>query len=145
VTEGAVVDDTNTEGDPPPYRYGDRVRDQDKKDGGPLVVISRPAVPSDQWDIPPGGTVASDNPNYPDTAPVVTVMHQDELAEYLPEWRERGGPFRLSRVAENGGTYYSYPEPRLELVEPAESTLNTDGVAGPEASTHLSGSDETPD
>jgi hypothetical protein len=120
------------------------VRDREETDSEPLVVIARPAVPCNEWEIPPGGTVASDNPEYPDTAPVVVAMFESDLAAYLPEWKERGGPLRLSRVAESDGVYYSYPEPRLELVDPAESILHTDGVAEPGASEHTINDDESP-
>lgn len=106
------------------WTIGDTVRDRDDDDPDPdpAIVVNMPDVPADEWTVPRiQTTVAEDNPDYPADAPIVVVVFADTLEESFPEW-ERNDPLPITELNDEGVQHYSFPAPRLEPIEPTEST-----------------------
>jgi hypothetical protein len=98
---------------------GAPVQDSDDPDPDPARVVNVPGEPADEWEVVGGDhTVATypGNEDYPDDAPVVVIVFEDDLAEHdLDEW-DGDQPLTLSGLAEQGVRYWSFPAQRLELL-----------------------------
>lgn len=69
-------------------------------------------------------SVAADNPDYPDDAPVIVVAFAEALQTAFPDW-EGNTPLPLTAINDSEASHYSFPAPRLTDAEsgtPSEST-----------------------
>jgi len=99
---------------------GDRVVDRDDEAENPSqAVVLRLRDRADEVEVPVGGgtTVAALNRDYPSDATVGVVAFKTNLGRELDEWRNVSPGTLLEEVALAGVQTYSYPTPRLELVE----------------------------
>src|SRR5699024_7411195 len=76
---------------------------------------------ADEWTAYRDTTVAEDNPDYPEDAPVAVAVYRDELAEFDSNWDDRDTPYSLSDLGEAGVSHYSFPAPRLRSIEQSET------------------------
>jgi len=103
------------------FDLADRVEDRDDADPNTAVVVGLPNATADEWDATERKTVAEfpGNEEYPDDAPVVVVVFEDELADAGFGRYVGAGPLDLAALDEKGVDYYAFPAPRLEVVDPA--------------------------
>lgn len=93
---GAVVEDTESDSDP-------------------AVVVNVPGTTAADWYVEGRGSVAADNPDYPDTDPVVCVVFEPDLETEFPLYRGRD-PLPLGDLDAAGIEWYAFPENRLQQV-----------------------------
>jgi hypothetical protein len=115
----AAVNDS--EMPPSDFSIGQRVVDRDDDDPDVAVVVNTPAKTAEEWEIAPGKTLAADNPEYDDSAPVVCVVFIDDLEQFDDEWQSRSEPYPLADIAESDVKFYAFPESRLEPVDGASA------------------------
>jgi hypothetical protein len=99
---------------------GDRVIDGDADGENPSqAVVLRLRDRADEVEVPVcgGTTVAALNPDYATDATVAVVAFKTNLGRELDEWRNVSPGTLLEEVALAGVSTYSYPAPRLALVE----------------------------
>jgi ParB family chromosome partitioning protein len=96
---------------------GDLVIDREDENADEAVVINTPPKEAREWNLENrSGTVADDNPEYPEEAPVVSVIYKDEIEEHYPYYTG-GRSLELSDVRWNSGAkFYTFPRPRLKKV-----------------------------
>ena len=132
----------------------DREQEPDERD--PAVVMSRPPVPAEQWNLDHiDGTLADDNPDYPaDARPVIVIYRSrfEDTEEYdaipVPDAvREKlaaGDPVSIAATRDLC-KFYVFPEPRLEPTgERWPATPPTDDGTEAEA-THIDSGAPTPE
>jgi hypothetical protein len=145
---------------------GDLVHDTEDQTPDDAVVVNTPPVAAEDWEAPglDGTTVADDNPDYPADAPVAIIVYKHHLAEYDPDWlaQEDPDPIPVSQLREDRILTYSFPAPRLTLIErsstdgadtadaSARDGNGDDGVASPDTEAKqdaqaATGSNNTPD
>ena len=109
------------------FAIGELVADREPNDGtaDTAVVVNCPPQPADEWAAYGDTTVAEDNPNYPDDAPVVVVVYRTDLEHFDPEWAEREKPYPLTEFNEADVSYYSFPAIRLKRLS-EEDTVTED-------------------
>lgn len=118
----------------------DTEADHDKK----LVVVGVPGARANEWtaytdhegnDV----TVAEDNPEYPEDAPVVTACFLDDEMNYtsitdldvdLDEWNDEEGDTLFRRVCDASVRFYAFPEGRLKAVSTTDGTPHEEVNAG---------------
>lgn len=102
--------------EPASFAIGQRVYDRDDDNPNPAIVANTPPIPANDWEVYGGPeTVADDNPDYPDDAPIVIVFFEDELPEDTDWDRTRYVP--ITDLNEIDAFYYTFPEPRLKPVD----------------------------
>ena len=103
----------------------DREADADEQNAA--VVVNTPPVAAEEWRVFNGVTVAEygENDQYDPTAPVAVVVFREELADWRPDYRGRSA---IPVVSLRGAPvdFYTFPAPRLEVVEPTD-----EDTAGP--------------
>lgn len=107
-----------------PFRIGDIVHDRDVKRPNDAIVVNIPGVPANEWDVPPiRKTVAEDNPDYPEDAETVVLVYKGRLRRSEIDWDptdNAGEPLSLTRINDSDISPYSFPAPRLTLIEKAD-------------------------
>jgi hypothetical protein len=115
---------------------GDLVHDAEDQTPDDAVVVNTPPVAAEDWEAPglDGTTVADDNPDYPADAPVAIIVYKQHLKEYDPDWlaQEDPDPIPVSQLREDRILTYSFPAPRLTLIERSA----TDSTDTADASAH---------
>jgi hypothetical protein len=103
-----------------PFDIGEPVVDRDSEDDDPntAIIVNCPPRTANDWNAYRDTTVAEDNPDYPDDAPIAVVVYRDQLARFESDWAERDEPFSLAEFNEAGVSHYSFPAPRLKSREP---------------------------
>jgi hypothetical protein len=111
---------------PQTIRAGDRVHDRDDADPNDAIVVNRPPLPASEWEVESRDcTLADDNPNYPADASVVVVCFVDDLVEYGPPFDPtEQTALSLSTLNEAGVHYYTFPAPRLTVIESPATGIN---------------------
>jgi hypothetical protein len=104
---------------PQTIRPGDRVRDRDDPDPNDAIVVNRPPQTASEWEIEARDcTLADDNPDYPEQAAVIVVCFVDDLVEYGPLFDPTDQTERsLATLNEVGVHFYTFPAPRLDVIE----------------------------
>lgn len=102
-----------------PFDIGDIVHDGDDSDPDEAVVVNIPQEPAKAWVAYEETTVAADNPEYPDDAPVVVVAFADAVSQCLNSW-DHEEPLGLETIREADVCPYSFPAPRLTSADNAE-------------------------
>lgn len=100
--------------DDSPFFPGDIVLDKDNP-GDEAVVINLPNKQAHEWDVPGRGSLAEDNPEYPDDDDVVVILFQKRLREEFPYY-SGVKPLDLSEISTQGISHYAFPASRLEKV-----------------------------
>ncbi len=98
-----------------PFSLGTIVHDREDSTPDDVVVIHTPDTTASEWYVPGRGTLAADNPTYPDDDPVVVVMYRETLAEARPQYAGHD-PLELSQLSEDHVPFYAFPASRLEAV-----------------------------
>lgn len=134
------------------FEIGEAVVDREQDDPNTAIIVNYPSRTADEWNAYRDTSVAEDNPDYPEDAPVAVAVYRDELAEFDPDWAERDAPFSLTEFNEAGVYHYSFPEPRLKSLENEQDGDTADIDADADASRcenedtdEASASDETAD
>jgi hypothetical protein len=111
---------------PETIRPGDRVHDHDDADPNDAIVVNRPPLTASEWDVESRDcTLADDNPDYPDEAAVVVVCFLDDLLEYGPPFDPTDQTeLSLSTLNESGVHFYTFPAPRLTVLESPATGIN---------------------
>jgi ParB family chromosome partitioning protein len=108
-TVGQAMGETDTADVTP----GTIVTDADDPSPNRAVVVNTPRATASEWRTP-GGTVASDNPDYDADEAVVVVAYLDDLHE-TDYWAFSGPwPLPLKPLTQSSAEHYSFPEGRLE-------------------------------
>jgi hypothetical protein len=120
-----------------PIQPGDRIHDRDDPEPDDAIVVNQPPTTASEWDVEPRDcTLADDNPDYPEDAAVVVVCFIDDLIEYGPPFDPtEQTALSLSTLTEAGVNFYTFPAPRLTVIESPAT-----GIDGAETTTE---SDET--
>lgn len=116
---------------------GDVVHDREDDNPNDAVVINNPQATASEWIAYRKKTVADDNPDYPEDAPVVVVIYDSDLRRVFPDW-SGDAPLKLTKINETDVTHYSYPVPRLKQVGSLSDngkTEQTDAGTSDESST----------
>lgn len=119
---------------------GDRVHDRDDPDPDDAVVVNQPPTTASEWDVEPRDcTLADDNPDYPEEASVVVVCFVEDLVEYGPPFDPtEQTALPLSTLNESGVNFYTFPAPRLTVLESPAT-----GINGAETTTESEDSEPT--
>lgn len=104
---------------PATIRPGDRVHDRDDADPDDAIVVNQPPMTASEWTVESRDcTLAEDNPDYPDDAAVAVVCFCDDLIEYGPPFDPtEQQPLSLAALNESGVNFYTFPAPRLTVLE----------------------------
>jgi hypothetical protein len=113
--------ETPDEFDSPAFAIGDVVHDRDDDTPNDAIVVNLPSKTADEWIAYRETTVADDNPDYPTDARVIVVGYAAELQRTFPDW-DRESHLPLDQINESSVGHYSFPAPRLTIVESAESS-----------------------
>jgi hypothetical protein len=113
-----------------PFDIGEQVYDQHDDDPDTAVVTTTPEIPAEDWDIPHlERTVAEDNPDYPDDAPIAFVLFENQINGHFPDW-DRDEPLTIDALLDAETTFYTFPHQRLESLNPddenAEESTDTE-------------------
>jgi hypothetical protein len=98
--------------------------------------VNQPPKTASEWTVESRNcTLAEDNPNYPADAPVVVVCFVDDLLEYGPPFDPtEQTELSLSTLNETGVHYFTFPAPRLTVLEsPATGLTDTESTTTNEA------------
>jgi hypothetical protein len=121
---------------PQTIRPGDRVRDSDDPDPNDAIVVNRPPQTASEWEIDSRDcTLADDNPDYPEQAAVIVVCFVDDLVEYGPPFDPTDQTeLSLATLNEVGVHFYTFPAPRLDVIEsPATGLPGTEPTTADES------------
>jgi hypothetical protein len=123
-----------------PIQPGDRVHDRDDPEPDDAIVVNQPPTTASEWDVEPRDcTLADDNPDYPEEAAVVVVCFVEDLIEYGPPFDPtEQTALSLSTLNEAGVHYYTFPAPRLTVLESPAT-----GINGAEPTTETEDSEPT--
>jgi hypothetical protein len=104
---------------------GDRVHDRDDPDPTDAIVMNCPPKTATEWTAYRDTTVAEDNPEYPDDAPVIVVCFLDDLLEYGPPFDpSEQTQLSVRTLNESGVHHYTFPAPRLTVLESPATGIN---------------------
>jgi hypothetical protein len=104
-----------------PFDIGEQVYDQHDDDPDTAVVTTTPEIPAEDWDIPHlERTVAEDNPDYPDDAPIAFVLFESQINGHFPDW-DRDEPLTIDALLDAETTFYTFPHQRLESLNPDDT------------------------
>lgn len=97
--------------------HGERVADRHDPERGVFVVVNRPAVPCNEWEVG-DQTVAKcpGNRAYPDESPVVVVVFAEDLARTYSGY-DGNRPIPLSKLNAREIPYFAFPPERLAPVD----------------------------
>lgn len=128
-----------------PFEIGEQVYDHEDDDPDTAIVTNTPKIPAHDWDIPHlERTVAEDNPDYPDDAPIVMVLFESDIDDHFPDW-DRETALTIDALLDVDPTHYVFPHQRLESLdtddESAEKHKDTETV---ESETDTDGETEPP-
>lgn len=112
------------------FAIGDVVYDRKDDDPNAAIVVNTPSQPAQEWHAHNGKSVAEDNPEHPADAPVIVVAFADALQTAFPDW-EGSNPLPLTAINDSDASHYSFPAPRLTVVDTALSELSSDGDPTP--------------
>jgi ParB family chromosome partitioning protein len=101
--------------------FGDLVVDRELDDPDTAVIVNTPKVPANGWEVYGDNTVADDNPEYPETDPIVIVVYRDTLQDARPDYEGRD-LIRITELNEASIQWYAFPESRLQCVGRYPST-----------------------
>ncbi|RQH00732.1 ParB/RepB/Spo0J family partition protein [Natrarchaeobius oligotrophus] len=107
--------------DDPPFDNGDVVVDRDDPSPNEAVVINVPPMAATEWVVSGRGTLASDNPAYPDDDRVVIVVYRETLTREYPNY-SGGYPMLVDWLNRDGVPYYAFPSRRLRTVDTMQPT-----------------------
>lgn len=138
VAESPDTTDDGTEGT---FTIGTVVHDRADDDPNDAIVVNRPPQPADEWLAYRETTVAADNPEYPAAAPVIVVVFADALRAAFPDWAG-DDPLALTTINESDASHYSFPAPRLTVVESSMTPSEPSSDGAPPAAS--SGAGESP-
>ncbi|WP_049996186.1 hypothetical protein [Halococcus sediminicola] len=126
-----------------PYDIGEPVVDREQGENpNTAIIVNCPPKTADEWTAYRDTTVAEDNPDYPEDAPVAVAVYRDGLAEFDPDWDDRNTPFSLSDLGEAGVSHYSFPAPRLRSLEQSETNGEQEAQSNERTAEEPSLSDE---
>ena len=136
-----------------PFDIGEPVVDRDSEDDDPnaAIIVNCPPRTAEDWTAYHDTTVAEDNPDYPEDAPIAVVVYRDALTEFDPDWAERDKPFPLAELNEADVSHYSFPAPRLKSLESEkdgtenEDTQNIEDTTDTEETNDTSADESEPD
>jgi hypothetical protein len=107
---------------------GDLVHDRDDSDPDDAIVVSIPGATADEWEVTNRNcTLADDNPDYPEDTAAIVVVFVSELREYGPRFdpTERT-EIPLDTLKESQMNHYTFPRPRLTVIESPAQDLSND-------------------
>ena len=95
---------------------GDLVADREDTDPDTAVVVNKPPVPAEEWELGYKSegetvTVADENPEYDSESDVLVVAFHADLVESHPDWSRDEGSLRLADAECNT---YAFPPGRLQ-------------------------------
>mgnify|MGYP006288020159 CR=1 FL=1 len=95
---------------------GDFVADREDADPDPAVVVNKPPVAAEEWNVGYTSegdpvTAADENPEYDPKSEVVIVAFHADLVESHPDWSRDEGSLRL---ADAECKTYAFPPGRLQ-------------------------------
>lgn len=124
------------------FDIGDVVHDRDDDDPNNAVVVNTPSKLAHEWHAHKGKSVAADNPDYPDDAPVIVVAFAEALQPAFPDW-EGAAPLPLTAINDSEASHYSFPAPRLTDAESSTASKPTSDSEPPSDSvSNVSPSDD---
>lgn len=97
------------------FDAGDVVIDRDDESPNEAVVVNTPPIEAADWHVPGRGTLAEDNPAYPEDDAVVIVLFRDALERHYPHYTG-GGVIRMRRLQRDGAKPYAFPSSRLQRI-----------------------------
>jgi hypothetical protein len=102
------------------FAIGDVVHDTDDDDPNDAIVVNLPSKTATDWIAYRDTTVAEDNPDHSADASVIVVCFAHKLQEEFPDWE---GESYLPLKSINGSNimHYSFPAPRLTVIESTDS------------------------
>jgi site-specific recombinase XerD len=108
---------------------GDTVVDQDADfPRNAALVVNRTEIPASKIEIPElDATVAEVNPRYSEDAAVAVVAFVKELRNASPDYAERTFHGLRKELRQVDVQTYSYPVPRLKVVQERSQQVRTDG------------------
>lgn len=106
------------------FTIGDVVHDRDDDDPHDAIVVNTPSKLAHEWHAHKGKSVAADNPDYPDDAPVIVVAFDEALRPAFPDW-EGDTPLPLTAINDSEASHYSFPAPRLTVAKSGTSSKST--------------------
>lgn len=129
------------------FDIGEPVVDCKSKDDDPntAIIVNCPPQAANEWNAYRNTTVAEDNPDYPEDAPVAVAVYQDELVAFDSDWADHDGPFSLSELNEAGVSHYSFPAPRLKSLECESEDENAQRNANTEPDEDIDNTEDTDD
>ncbi|MDQ2052945.1 ParB/RepB/Spo0J family partition protein [Natronolimnohabitans sp. A-GB9] len=86
------------------------------------VVVNYPPIPAHDWQVHGRGTLAEDNPDYPEDDRTAVVLFENTLEEHYPEYTGYEG-IPMAQINADGVPYYAFPESRLEPVGELEQPV----------------------
>ena len=122
---------------PLPFAIGDVVHDTDDNDPNDALVVNLPSKTADEWIVYHETTVAEDNPDYPSDASVIVVCFAHALQEAFPDW-EGESYLPLDAINRSDIAHYSFPAPRLTVIESANSASGSSHSATEEKESTMS-------
>lgn len=131
-----------------PFDIGEPVVDRNSEDDDPnaAIIVNCPPRTANDWNAYRDTTVAEDNPDYPEDAPIAVAVYRDELDQFDPDWAERDEPFSLAELNEASVSHYSFPAPRLKSLGPEkdnEENEDTEDTRNVEDTTDTEETDDT--
>jgi hypothetical protein len=116
---------------------GDLVHDSDDSEPDNAIVVTLPDMTASEWEVGPRDcTLAEDNPDYPDDAAVVVVCFLDHLLEDGPPFDPtEQTELSMDTLNESDVNHYSFPEPRLTVIESPASDLSSETADEPDQPT----------
>ncbi len=93
---------------------GSYVYDGDSGNQKQAIVISKPGVSAENWEVNEEETVLDKNPDYPAEDEVVIVVFVEDLDEWWDDWREYTPDDFFKEIKQRGHKFYAFPESRLE-------------------------------
>lgn len=114
--------------EPAAFAIGQRVVDRDDDDPNTALVVNTPPIPANDWEVYGGPTtVADDNPDYPEDAPIVIVVFEEDLptdtdwdyTTYVP----------IVDLTDLDTTIYTFPAPRLTPFDSDTDTAREQATA----------------
>lgn len=140
--------DTGADSAEDAFAIGAVVHDREDDDPNAAIVVNHPPQPADEWLAYRETTVAEDNPEYPADAPVIVVVFADALRAAFPDWAGDDS-LPLTAITESDASHYSFPAPRLTIVEsdvvPSESSSDSAPPAANGGADESSAADLPPD
>jgi hypothetical protein len=116
---------------------GDLVHDSDDPEPDDAIVVTLPDMTASEWEVGPRDcTLAEDNPDYPDDAAAVVVCFCDHLLEDGPPFDPtEQTELSMDTLNEAGVNHYSFPAPRLTVIESPASNLSSETTDEPDQPT----------